>query len=192
MARIAKPGGHKFASDINEESLDKINKAFKKAKKAVEKNPPCDLKNLPKHAKKTELSKRIITRGLRSDERRAAHFHKQYDGYEKRANFLAQKQAQGKVDKANREIEKIKARLKKSEEATKEQKSRADAKEAEKKSILAVLSKRHHKKQTANFVKRLSRSEWLDLQMAAVAEDQAVHILLMKVSEFIKKFFKIA
>ena len=191
LARMAKAGGHKIASDVKEQWLDEIKKAFKKAQKAVEKNPPRNKNNLPKHAKKTELSKRIITRGLRSDGRRKAHFHKQYDAYVKRANFLAQKHVQQKIDKAERDVEKIRAKLKKSEAEAKTQKSRADEEEAETKRVIAILARRDHTKETVKFVKRIGVDAYYKLQRITGSEKLDMLDVLIRSSEFMTKYPKV-
>ena len=91
-----------------------IKAAFRQALAEVLTMPEPSYKVLPKGPKKATLSKRIINRATRSDNRARAAYHRQYTSFKEHATHLANRRASEKIATINAKLVKTRNSLEKS------------------------------------------------------------------------------
>lgn len=189
LARLAGSKNFTVSNEVTAEERNQFSKALAESKKYSEQNPRQLLQAKPS-IKNT--SKKHLIRQTRSNDRRRAHFHKQYQAAEDRLNHLhtarmlyitdkskaMTEAAKKKVEQAEANAAKQVAELKQELSDERERRLRAEA----------MLFSRYRKKASQRFLKTLNAKMLRELNEEVVSKKLDMEQILIRAEYYMNRF----
>lgn len=184
LARMVEKGESKIDLGVSPDKCDEIRHKLALAQKYAEENPRQHLKQVDL----TKMSKRVMTRLIRSDERQKAAAHKEYDSVTKRAQYLAQSRALAEIDREKKKWAKNMKSLQKANSQLKRENSTLADERAQ---LEALYVKRYRSATAKRFARELCKDDKRELQKIALEQRKKSFQILLAVDKFMGKYPKV-